>query len=180
MHSFFTCNSFLATKGYAAAPLPLMETVLLRFAGLGTDINIICSVVSSSFRPLVVSLARSLKRFCGIASWRGAAIGALATNLRREREEPSTTGVAISATSHFNTLISFTEPAFFALLPLHLHGGTQCVSVHPRHCGMRGVVAWHRQEQKLIFTSLPWHVSVGPCASRTSLAGGCCPPFDHR
>ena len=28
----------------------------------------------------------SLKRICGIASWRGAVIGALATNLRRERE----------------------------------------------------------------------------------------------
>ena len=48
------CNSFLATKGYAAAPLPLMETVLLRFAGLGTDDTIFCSVVSNSFRPLVV------------------------------------------------------------------------------------------------------------------------------
>ena len=148
MHSFFMCNSLLGRKGYAAALLALMETVLLRFAGLGTDINIMCSVVSSSFRPLVVSLAMSLKRFCGIAYWRGAAIEALATTFRRETESRRRRELKL-----------------------------------PKHCGTGFVFAllqpWHRQEQKLIITSLAWHVDlVGPCASRTSLAGGCRLPFD--
>ena len=35
------------------------------------------------------------------------------------------------ATSKSSTLISFTEPAFFGLLPLRVYESTQCVSVHP-------------------------------------------------
>ena len=90
----------------------------------------------------------SLKRFCGIAYWRGAAIEALATTFRCETESRRRRELKL-----------------------------------PKHCGTGFVFAllqpWHRQEQKLIFTSLAWHVDlVGPCAYRISLAGGCLLSFD--
>ena len=48
----------------------------------------------------------------------------------------------------------------------------------PRNCGTGFAVSlsqrWHRQEQKLFFTSLPWHVDViGTFTPPTSLSGGC-------
>ena len=101
----------------------------LRFAGLGTDDNIVCSVVCNSFRPLVVESGdepeanlwhRILARRCHRSIGEKFAV---------RDGEPSTTGVATSATS--STLVSFTEPAFFGLLLLRVHGDTQCVSVHP-------------------------------------------------
>ena len=89
-----------------------------------------------------------LKRFCGIAYWRGAAIEALATTFRCETESRRRRELKL-----------------------------------PKHCGTGFVFAllqpWHRQEQKLIFTSLA--VACGfswSCAYRVSLAGGCFPPFD--
>ena len=71
----------------------------------------------------------SLKRFCGIAYWGGAAIEALATTFRCETESRRRRELKL-----------------------------------PKHCGTGFVFAllqpWHRQEQKLIFTSLAWHVDL--------------------
>ena len=100
----------------------------LRFAGLGTDDNIVCSVVCNSFRPLVVESGgepeanlwhRILARRCHRS---------IGDQFVAREGEPSTTVVATSATS--STLVSFTEPAFFGLLLLRVYGGAQCVLVH--------------------------------------------------
>ena len=69
----------------------------------------------------------------------------------------------ICATSNFSTLVSFTEPAFSGLLPLRVFESTQCASVHPGTAELDSFFfsltqRWHRQEQKLFFTSLLWHV----------------------
>ena len=78
------------------------------------------------------------------------------THLRRETD--------ICATSNFSTLISFTEPAFSRLLPLRVYESTQCVLVHPGTAELDSFFSlsqrWHRQEQKLFFTSLLWHVEL--------------------
>ena len=121
----------------------------------------------------------SLKRICGIALWRGAAIGALATNLRCETES-----------RRRGEWTSRRHLARWSALQSQPSSGCCCCACMearsaypPRHCETGFVFSLlqpgHRQEQKLIFTSLPWHVDlVGPCASRISLAGGCLPPFD--
>ena len=70
----------------------------------------------------------------------------------------------ISAATNFSTLVSFTEPALSRLLPLRVHESTQCVSVHPGTAELDSFFSlsqrWHRQEQKLFFTSLLWHVEL--------------------
>ena len=121
----FSCvTRFLGTKGYAAALLALMETVLLRFAGLGTDDNIICSVVSNSFRPLVVESGDEPEAIL----WHRI----LARRCHR----------------------SIGDNIFGARRRVVDDGELKL----PKHCGTGFVFAllqpWHRQEQKLIFTSL--------------------------
>ena len=54
----------------------------------------------------------------------------------------------------------------------------QCISVHPGTAELDSFFSlsqrWHRQEQKLLFTSLPWHVElIGAFTPPTSLSGGC-------
>ena len=80
--------------------------------------------------------------------------------------------------SNFSTLISFTEPAFSGLLPLRVFESTQCVSVHPSTAELDSFFSlsqcWYRQEQKLIFTILPWYVDpIGTFTPSTSLWGNC-------
>ena len=89
--------------------------------------------------------ATSPKGPCGIATCCGAAVGTLATN--------------------FTTLVSITEPALFGLLPLRVHESTQCVSVHTGTAEFDSFFSlsqhWCRQEQKLIFISLPLPLRPG-------------------
>ena len=73
---------------------------------------------------------------------------------------------------------SITEPAFSGPLPLRLYASRQCISVHPGTAELDSFFSlsqrWHRQEQKLLFTSLPWHVElIGAFTPPTSLSGGC-------
>ena len=111
----------------------------------------------------------SLKRICGIASWRGAAIGALAKNLRcetesrRRREWPPQQRLA-----RWSALQSQPSSGCCCCACTGTRSAYRSTKETARldscfRCCNQG----HRQEQKLIFTSLPWHVDlVGSCASR--------------
>ena len=145
-HAFlpFSCATrFLPQRDTLLPRWPLLETVLLRFAGLGTDDHIICSVVrnivvESGDEPGSILWQRILARRCHRS---------IGDNFSARDRESSTTGLKL-----------------------------------PKHCGTGFVFALlqpsHRQEQKLIFTSLAWHVDlVCLCAYRISLAGGCLLPF---
>ena len=148
--------------------------MLLRFEGLAADGHILCSMVGSvshphsfgvvgnSLRLLAVSSGDELKRPCGIASCCGAGMGALGGKFAAREGKPSVTGGDFCATTNFGTWISFTEPAFSWLLPLRVYESTQCVSVNPGTAEFDSFFSlsphWCRQEQKLIFTSLPWYV----------------------
>ena len=108
-------------------------------------------------------------------------LGALPSEHRRhicgETESHRLRKWDISVTPNLSTLISYTEPASSGPLSLRVHDNTQCVSGHPgTEARFVFSLSQHvqRQEQKLIFTSLTWHVElVGPLASPTSPAGGC-------
>ena len=83
--------------------------------------------------------------------------------------EPSTTGVDISATTNFSTLISFTEPAFFGLL-LRVRGSMHCVSGHPNTAGLGScfVIATLAQsgaEADLHLSSVAYGLSWSICLS---------------
>ena len=159
----FMCIWFTATKKCSVALVPLIETALFRFGELAADGHILCRVVSSSSHPhsfgvvsdslrlLAVSSGDDLKRPYGIASWCGAAIGALGGNRRRD--------LTFLRRQKFSTWFSFAGPAFSNLLPLRAYESTQCVSVHTGTAEFDSFFSlsqhWCRQEQKLIFISLP-------------------------
>ena len=187
MPSFYICNWLQATKKCSAASLLLMETALLRFAGLGADGNIICSMVGSVSHPDSFGVVSRSSRLLAVLSgdepeanmwhlmlvWRcHRSIGGHICGARFRAIDD------ICATSNFSTLISFTKPAFSGLLPLRENESTQCVSVHPGTAELDSFFSlsqrWYRQEQKLIFTSLPWHVDLsGTFTPSTSIWGSC-------
>ena len=88
------------TFGRIFGGIRLLERVLLRVDGLAADGHILCRavysslhqhsarVVSNSLRLLAVSSGDELKRPCGIASWCGAAIGALGRQVCGARLRP--------------------------------------------------------------------------------------------
>ena len=179
MPSFFMCNWLPDTKKCSAASLPLIETALLRFGGLAADGSIICIMVGSVSHPHSFGVVGHGLRLLAVLSrdepeanmWHRI----LVCCCRRRIGRQSMTGLDMSATTNFSTLVSITEPAFSGLLPLRVHESTQCVSVHTGIAEFDSFFSlsqhWCRQEQKLFFTSLLWYVDlIGTFTPPTSLS----------